>query len=153
MDHQAAVDRQLTERYLLDELDSTEMAAFEEHFFECPICAEDVRRATVMLANLKAVLRKEDPGMPVIEIGPHHKFLDLSIDLKTEDSLVECEIQCGGLVAPWVIAASILGGFIHLHLPARLLSAGTCTVILRDKGSRDELERREFLISKISCKS
>jgi anti-sigma factor RsiW len=65
LDHQAAADRKLTERYVLDELDSTEMAAFEEHFFECPICAEDVRRASVMLANLKAVLREEDPSPSV----------------------------------------------------------------------------------------
>lgn len=153
MDHQSAVDRNLIERYLLEELDSAETTAFEEHFFECRICAEDVRRASLMVANLKAVLREEDEAIPVIEIGPHHKFLDLNIGLKTEDSLVECEIQCGELVAPLVIAASILGGSIHLHLPARLLSAGPCTVILRDKVSRGELERRHFLISKMSRKS
>jgi hypothetical protein len=150
LNHQTAVDRNLTERYLLEELDSAETAAFEEHFFECPICAQDVRRASLMVANLKAVLREEDDAIPVIEIGPHHKFLDLTIGLKTEDSLIECEIQCGELVAPLIVAASILGGSIHLHLPARLLSAGPCTVILRDKGSRSELERRQFLISKIS---
>ena len=153
MDHQSAVDRNLTERSLLEELDSAETAAFEEHFFECPICAEDVRRASLMLANLKAVLREEDEAIPVIQIGRHHKFLDLTIGVKTEDSLVECEIQCGERGAPLIIAASILGGSIHLHLPARLLSAGPSTVILRDKGSRRELERRQFLISKISHKS
>jgi anti-sigma factor RsiW len=54
----------LTERYLLDELDSPETAAVEEHFFQCPICAEDVRRASLMLANLKAVLREEDDAFP-----------------------------------------------------------------------------------------
>jgi hypothetical protein len=153
LDHESAVDRNLTERYLLEELDSAETAAFEEHFFECLICAEDVRGASLMLANLKAVLQEEDDAIVVIEIGPHHKFLDLTIGLKTEDSLVECEIQYRERVAPLVIAALISGGSIHLHVPARLLSAGLNTVIVRDKDSLRELERRQFLISKISHKN
>lgn len=107
MDHQAAVDRNLTERYLIEELDSAETAASEEYFFECSICAEDVRRASLMPANLKAVLREKDEGISVIEIGPNHKFLDLTIGLKTEDTRIECEIQCAELVAPIVVAASI----------------------------------------------
>ena len=153
MDHQSAADRNLTERYLLGELDAAETAAFEEHFFECPICAGDVRRASLMLANLKAVLREGDDAVPVIEISAHHEFLDLTIGLKAEDGLVDCEIQCEAPAAPMVVASSISGGSIHLHLPARLLSAGPCTVILRAKGSRRELERRQFLISKISQES
>ena len=64
MDHQSVVDRNLTERYLLDALDSAETAAVEEHVFQCPICAEDVRWASLMLANLKAVLREEDDAFP-----------------------------------------------------------------------------------------
>jgi hypothetical protein len=150
LDHQSVVDRNLTERYLLEELDSAETAAFEEHFFECPICAEDVRLGSLMVANLKAVLREEDAAIPVIEIGPKHKFLELTIGLKAEDSVVECEIQCGELVAPLIVAASILGGVVHLHLPARLLSAGPCTVILRNQNSRSELERRQFMISRMA---
>jgi hypothetical protein len=150
LDHQSVVDRNLTERYLLEELDSAETAAFEEHFFECPLCAEDVRRSSRMVANLKAVLREQDAAIPVIEIGPEHKFLELTIGLKAEDSAVECEIQCGELVAPLIVAASILGGFVHLHLPARLLAAGPCTVILRNQSSRGELERRQFVISKMA---
>jgi hypothetical protein len=54
------------------------------------------------------------------------------------------------LVAPLIVAASILGGFVHLHLPARLLAAGPCTVILRNQSSRGELERRQFVISKMA---
>jgi len=150
LDHQSVIDRNLTERYLLEELDAAETAAFEEHFFECPICAEDVRRGSLMVANLKAVLREEDVAVPVIEISPEHKFVDLTIGLKAEDSVVECEVQCGELVAPLIVAASISGGIVRLHLPARLLSAGPCTVILRYKRSHGELERRRFLISKLN---
>jgi anti-sigma factor RsiW len=59
VDHQSALNRSLTELYVLGELDAAEAAAFEEHFFECPLCAEDVRRASLLVANVKAVLREE----------------------------------------------------------------------------------------------
>jgi anti-sigma factor RsiW len=60
VDHQSALNRSLTELYVLGELEASEAAEFEEHFFECPLCAEDVRRASLLVANVKAVLREED---------------------------------------------------------------------------------------------
>jgi anti-sigma factor RsiW len=60
VDHQSAIDRSLTELYVLGELHPAEAAEFEEHFFECPLCAEDVRRASLLVANVKAVLREKD---------------------------------------------------------------------------------------------
>ena len=67
MDHQSAVTGQCTERYLLGELDAAASAEFEEHFFECPVCAEDVRLASRLVANLKAVLGEDTP-VQTIEI-------------------------------------------------------------------------------------
>ena len=43
MTHQQAVDKQAVERYLLDEMPEIERFAFEEHLFDCDICADDVR--------------------------------------------------------------------------------------------------------------
>ena len=60
MDHQSAVDGRFVERYLLGELSPDEAAEFEAHFFECPLCAEEVRRGAQFRANLKAVLREDD---------------------------------------------------------------------------------------------
>jgi len=60
VDHQSAFNRSLTELYVLGELEAAEAAEFEEHFFECPSCAEDVRRASLLVATVKAVLREED---------------------------------------------------------------------------------------------
>ena len=148
MDHQSALDRNLTERYVLEELETAELAEFEEHFFECAACAEDVRRASLLVANVKAVLREEES--PVIEIGPNDKFVNLTILVRTGISLIECEIQCGTESAPFVVAGARLGGAVHLRLPASLLAAGPCTVVLRAQSSRRELERREFFISKSS---
>ena len=56
MDHDEVVRQRLTERYLLAELDSDAREQFEEHFFECPECALDVRAGTQFVAGTKVVL-------------------------------------------------------------------------------------------------
>lgn len=43
MTHQQALDRLASERYLLDEMTEVERFEFEEHYFDCAECAEDVR--------------------------------------------------------------------------------------------------------------
>jgi len=44
MDHETAVKTGATERYLLGELTGEDRDRFEEHYFMCPECAEDVGR-------------------------------------------------------------------------------------------------------------
>ena len=60
MDHETAIRVQAAERYILDEFSLEERADFEEHFFGCPACADEVRSATILAANAGAVLREED---------------------------------------------------------------------------------------------
>jgi len=43
MTHQEAVSTLASERYLLEEMTELERHAFEDHFFDCAECAEDVR--------------------------------------------------------------------------------------------------------------
>ncbi len=57
MDHEAATHLHATERYLLDDLSLAEREEFEEHYFICPECAEDVRLAMEFRANARAVFR------------------------------------------------------------------------------------------------
>ena len=49
------------ERYLAGEMNETEQLEFEEHYFECSVCAEEVRISTIFIANLEAVLREPYP--------------------------------------------------------------------------------------------
>ena len=56
MNHQHAVASKATERYLLNELDAASRAAFEEHYFSCHSCADDVKTAVQFVDNAKAVL-------------------------------------------------------------------------------------------------
>jgi len=43
MTHQQALDGLASERYRLDEMNEVERFEFEEHYFDCAECAEDVR--------------------------------------------------------------------------------------------------------------
>jgi hypothetical protein len=58
MDHETAVQLQAAERYVLDEFSPEERADFEEHFFGCARCADEVRSATILAANTKVVLKE-----------------------------------------------------------------------------------------------
>jgi hypothetical protein len=64
MTHQQAVDKHSAERYLLDEMPELERFAFEEHFFSCEICAEDVRTGATMREGVKAGLLPEPTSRP-----------------------------------------------------------------------------------------
>ena len=56
MDHDEAVRRKATERYLLDELDPELRDQFEEHLFDCQECALDVRAAAMFVEQSKVIL-------------------------------------------------------------------------------------------------
>jgi anti-sigma factor RsiW len=56
MNHEEAIQEMATERYLLDELYPELRDAFEEHMFECPECALDVRAGNVFMSEAKAQL-------------------------------------------------------------------------------------------------
>lgn len=56
MDHADVVRRKLTERYFLDELDPAQRDEFEEHYFDCPECALDVRATATFVEQSKGLL-------------------------------------------------------------------------------------------------
>ena len=66
MDHNRAVKSQAVERYLLGEMKDEERDTFEEHFFTCEECAEEVRAGARFGANAREVLpefpREPAPG-------------------------------------------------------------------------------------------
>ena len=54
MTHQEAVESLATERYLLDDMPNSDRQAFEDHFFSCDLCADDMRVAAAMFKGAKA---------------------------------------------------------------------------------------------------
>jgi len=64
MDHQEAVSLGATERYLLGTLDEEQLEAFEEHFFGCLDCAEDVRAGVSVVAVARTLFDALPDAMP-----------------------------------------------------------------------------------------
>jgi hypothetical protein len=58
MDHSEAVQLRATEKYLLGDLPTDQREAFEDHFFECTECAQDVKAAAVLIDNARSILRE-----------------------------------------------------------------------------------------------
>ncbi len=56
MTHSEATEQMAAERYLLDELTPDAREAFEEHVFDCPECALDLRAGTVFVTEARAQL-------------------------------------------------------------------------------------------------
>jgi hypothetical protein len=55
MTHEEAVMTMASERYLLDEMAGTERDAFEEHYFTCPECADEVRVGEQMRVRVRDI--------------------------------------------------------------------------------------------------
>jgi len=65
MNHDNAIKTMAAERYILDEIEPTERDAFEEHFFDCSVCADDVRDS----AKFAAGVRTSDARVKVPAVG------------------------------------------------------------------------------------
>ena len=65
MDHSDAVRLKATERYLLNELDTDQLDQFEEHLFDCPECAVDVRAGAMFLEQAKNQLAPSTDTVPL----------------------------------------------------------------------------------------
>ena len=63
MNHQEAINAKLVERYLLGEIADPERSAFEEHYFSCAVCAEEVVTAVKFVDNARRPLFRLDPEM------------------------------------------------------------------------------------------
>jgi hypothetical protein len=77
MNHDLVVRQKMTERYLLDELDPEQRDQFEEHLFDCPECALDVRAGAAFVEQSKAVLAENPPAtspLPVPMPSPRGWF-------------------------------------------------------------------------------
>ncbi|HWC95808.1 MAG TPA: zf-HC2 domain-containing protein [Candidatus Sulfopaludibacter sp.] len=59
MKHEFAMATQAVERYVLGEMSSEERDAFEDHYFGCTECADDVRATTQFIDSARTVWRDD----------------------------------------------------------------------------------------------
>jgi anti-sigma factor RsiW len=66
MEHERAIRNLAVESYLLGEMSPGERESFEEHYFECSICAEDLRAAAQFIEDAKDLMAAEAsaPAVP-----------------------------------------------------------------------------------------
>ena len=69
MDHSEAARIKAVEKYILGELPPELRDEFEEHYFECPECASDIR-ALARFRNISRLVMEEDPGAGVSATEP-----------------------------------------------------------------------------------
>src|SRR5271163_1004886 len=59
MDHTTAARTMAVEKYLLDEFSPEERDAFEEHFFSCDECAQEIRAGAALMKHGKQIFAHE----------------------------------------------------------------------------------------------
>jgi len=77
MDHDEAVRRGATEKYLLGEFSPAERDAFEEHFFGCAECAADLKTAAAFLDGARREFKRGPAARstPASAKTPRFQFL------------------------------------------------------------------------------
>jgi len=91
MDHAEAEKGYAVEQYLLGQLSEAEQDRFEEHFFSCQTCAEDVKAGTAFLANLRSVFAERD-AFPVQPPRKWWQFTWLDQSLAPASALAACGV-------------------------------------------------------------
>jgi hypothetical protein len=59
MDHNEAVRLQAAEKYLLGELPKEQHAAYEEHYFDCSACAEEIKATVAFMESARQAIREK----------------------------------------------------------------------------------------------
>ena len=59
MEHNYAIQNHTAERYLLEELPQDEREAYEEHFFSCRLCAEEVQAASEFIDGARELIQNQ----------------------------------------------------------------------------------------------
>src|SRR5580704_16521904 len=59
MDHNEAVRLQAAEKYVLGKLPKEQNAAYEELYFDCPACAEEIKAIVAFMESARQVIREE----------------------------------------------------------------------------------------------
>lgn len=68
MDHDLAIKNNTAERYLLGELTETEIEEYEEHFFSCPACAQEVKLGSDFVVDAREVFKTDFKPEPMMSI-------------------------------------------------------------------------------------
>jgi hypothetical protein len=117
MTHQEAVDTLAPDRYLLDEMSGSEREAFEEHYFSCHDCADELRAGAALIEGAKSGMASSKASGQVVPMRPPRA--------KREDSKASVERTAWyrSAALPWAVAATLavaVGYQSRTVVPARV---------------------------------
>jgi len=122
--HQEAVETLATERYLLDEMSDVDRAGFEEHYFSCDVCAQDVKTADALREGVRDVFRGERARRKTIV--PWYR----------------------SQVVPWAMAASLAGIVVYQSfMPGANVRTESSTRVLHPVTLRPDSRGQEAVIA------
>jgi hypothetical protein len=74
MDHLEAKRLHAAEKYVLSELSADQRDAYEEHYFDCAECAEDVKATLAFVTAGREVFREEPAPVAPKELAPRSRW-------------------------------------------------------------------------------
>src|SRR5262245_66255372 len=98
MTHDEAIKNGATERYVLDEMTDEEREAFEEHYFDCAVCAEDVRAAIAIRDGLAAERVTAEPA--VVPLQPRRRVMPAWLASAAAAAMIAVVSMYAGMVRP-----------------------------------------------------
>lgn len=75
MKHEDAIRTEAVERYLIGEMTDDEREIFEEHYFDCPVCAADVTDGTRMMVAGRVVAAEDPRTWNVVSMPKRFQWL------------------------------------------------------------------------------
>ena len=150
MEHKDAIEARAVERYLLDEMSETERAVFEEHYFDCRVCAADITEGTRLLVVGEAVAAENEQPPNVVP------FRDRWIPAAAAASLIFLlGTGAGYRVAGWrhkpvtelVQAVRIDTGVSRAGTPAVIQTVQTGDVLRFDVEPRDDAASYDVVVA------
>jgi len=139
MTHQQARDTMAAERYLLDEMTEIEKHAFEEHFFDCNDCADEVRLGERIRVEVRSVRESVRSGESKSQ---DPKPLERSArDSNVIDFNKRPVWRRSSIVLPWAAAASIAlaAGYQSLVVVPGLKQAQSLSPVMLREATRGAL--------------
>src|SRR5262245_45837237 len=107
MTHQQAVDSMASERYLLDEMSEVERFEFEAHYFDCALCADDVRLAHVIREETQRGAATSSVASTDVVSGSSPSKSDVAPGLSRTPARVLPFWKRPVVAVPWAAAAAL----------------------------------------------
>ncbi len=122
MEHHEAMTLMAAEKYILGELDDGEREQFEEHFFSCEECAQDVRDLSSVTQGARELLKSQTKAEPAQQRSAWG-WLDA---WQLPAWLLPGRLAWGGAL----VAALIFGGFQTLRLQNTIRPQAIASVVV-----------------------